>query len=692
MASPPVLDIHGLTVAYPQGDGWLLAVQDFSLAIRAGQTYGLVGESGSGKSTVALAIMRYLGRGRVLEGQIRFQGEELLALSREQLEAIWGDDLALVPQDPLSALNPSIRIGEQLAEGLRQHRDLDHAQARARAITLLGMVRLPDPQRVAASYPHQLSGGMQQRVMIAMALSLEPALLVLDEPATALDVTTQAAILDLLADLIRERDTATLYVTHNLGVVSQICDRVAVLYAGELLEDAPTRQLFAQPLHPYTRGLIDSVPRLRPRRGEAALQAIPGQIPPLGQRLPACVYADRCPLAIDICREQRPPLDEPHPGRRVRCHRWPEILAGDVAASFPDGHAPDLAAPVPAVPLLSLRNLSVEFAAGRSLWALLRGKRRPPVRAVHQVDLDVPSRQTLGVVGESGSGKTTIARAIVGLQEITGGEMTLLGVALHSGLADRSLETLKQLQIVFQNPEEALNPFRTVGQTLRRPLMRLRGLSRRQADEAVASLLVDVRLPPAYARRLPGQLSGGEKQRVALARAFAANPALLVADEPVSSLDVSVQASVLNLIRRLQAEHHTSIFFISHDLAVVAYLADVIAVVYAGELMEVASTEALLQPPFHPYTEALLAAVPRLDPAEQPPRIRLEGDVASQPAVVRGCPFHPRCPRFLGDICVEERPPWRVAGDSDRIFCHIPLETLAAEQRPLFERQAEEGS
>lgn len=694
MAALPVLDIAGLTVAYQQGDRWLPAVQDFSLVIHAGESYGLVGESGSGKSTVALAAMGYPGQGRVLHGTIHFQDRDLLRLSRRQLETVWGEELALVPQDPLSALNPSLRVGEQMAEGLRRHRNLGREQARARAVSLLGMVRLADPERVAASYPHQLSGGMQQRVMIAMALSLEPALLVLDEPTTALDVTTQAAILDLLRDLIRERDTATLYVTHNLGVVSQICDRVAVLYAGELVESAPTRQLFEQPLHPYTRGLIDSVPRLRSRQDVAGLQAIPGQIPPLGRRPPACVYADRCPLAIDICHEKRPPLDEPLPGRHVRCHRWPEILAGAVTAAFPAARPPDspAAAPAPAAtPLLSLRDLSVEFPPGLSLQALLRGRRPHAVRAVHQVDLDVPARQTLGVVGESGSGKTTLARAIVGLQEISGGEMTLLGLALPSGLAKRPLETLMQLQIVFQNPDEALNPYRTVGQTLRRPLMRLRGLSRRQAEEAVDALLADVRLPPSYARRLPGQLSGGEKQRVALARAFAANPALLVADEPVSSLDVSVQASVLNLIRRLQAEHQTSIFFISHDLAVVAYLADVIAVVYAGELMELVGAATLLQPPFHPYTEALLAAVPRLDPAAQPPPIRLAGEVAGQRAVTHGCPFHPRCPRFLGDICVEERPPWRVTAAGDRILCHIPLETLAAEQRAIFGDDAGEG-
>jgi peptide/nickel transport system ATP-binding protein len=689
MAVKPILDIAGLTVAYRQGERWLPAVRDFALEIAPGQVYGLVGESGSGKSTIALSVMRCLPQARTLEGAITFQGRDLLTLDGEQLRAVWGNEMALVPQDPLSALNPSLRVGEQLAEGLQLHLGLNRQEASRRALALLEQVRLPDPARVAGSFPHQLSGGMQQRVMIAMALSAEPALLVLDEPTTALDVTTQAAILDLVRDLIGEHGASALYVTHNLGVVSQLCDRVAVLYAGELVEDAPVRALFDRPLHPYTRGLIDSVPRLQAAHGGARLQTIPGQIPPLGRRPLACIYADRCPLAIAICREERPPLDAPEPGRSVRCHRWPEILAGEISVSA----AAALAEPLPtgeAGPLLQLDGVSVQFAGSRSLPDVLSGRPRRTVRALQSVDLALARQQTLGLVGESGSGKTTLARAIVGLQPIDDGEMLLLGLRLPSGLAERPLELLKQLQIVFQNPEEALNPFLTVGQTLRRPFMRLRGQSRKEADSAVSRLLADVRLPASFARRLPGELSGGEKQRVALARAFAVNPVLLLADEPVSSLDVSVQASILNLIGELQAEHGSSVFFISHDLAVVAHIADVIAVIYAGELMEVASAGALLHPPFHPYTEALLAAIPRLPPDDQPLPIRLQGDVTGQMKQRRGCPFHPRCPRFLGEICIEQRPPWQATEQGDRIFCHIPLETLRAEQQAIFRTEAEE--
>ena len=689
-----VLKIRDLTVAYRVRRSWLEAVRDFSLDIPAGLTYGLVGESGSGKSTIALAIMRYLGGdGRVVHGSIEFGSSDLLSLSTKEMRGIWGKEIALVPQDPLSALNPSLRIGEQLAEGLRRHLAMSNSEAGERALSLLDSVRISDTQRVAGSYPHQISGGMQQRVMIAMALSTEPALLILDEPATALDVTTQATILDLIGELIKQRDTAALYVTHNLGVVAQICDRVAVLYAGDLVEDAEVHDLFQRPLHPYTQGLIDSVPRLGENRRNVQLQAIPGQIPPLGHRSPACVYADRCPLAIEICHRERPPLARPQPGRAVRCHRWEEIMAREVSASSvtPTGAGPT---PAPASSgqasgngdheLLELQDVSVYFDVTRSVSDILQGKAAKTVRAVDGVDLHLPRARTLGLVGESGSGKTTLARAVVGLQQISDGEMLLLGATLPSGLSRRNMELMRHLQIVFQNPEDALNPYRTVGQTLRRPLQRMRGLSRSEARAAAARLLEDVRLSPAYAQRLPGQLSGGEKQRVALARAFAANPDLLICDEPVSSLDVSVQASILSLLGALQDERDSAILFISHDLAVVAFLADTIAVMYAGQLMEVADAQTLLQPPYHPYTEALLSAIPLIDPDGQQQRIRLEGEMPSPTEQLTGCPFHTRCPRFLGDICVNQTPPWRETEQGDRIFCHIPLAELRRDQRKVF--------
>lgn len=683
-----VLAIDGLTVAYRRGSEWLDAVRDFSLHLRASETVGLVGESGSGKSTIALAIMRYLGpNGKVRQGTITFAGRDLLTLEEAQMRQVWGSAISLVPQDPLSSLNPSITVGEQLAEPLRQHMGYDRSGAMARSIELLNMVRVPDPERVAKSYPHQISGGMQQRVMIAMALSTEPKLLVLDEPTTALDVTTQAAILDLLRDLIRDRETAALYVTHNLGVVARICDRVAVLYAGELVEESKTVNLFKDPLHPYSCGLLESVPRAGDNKRAVQLQAIPGRIPSLSERPPACVFTPRCPLAIDICQAERPTLDTPVGDRRVRCHRWPEIVAGEVSARLPQmkpaaGNGQVTGERPP--PILDLERLKVYFELRRSLGEILSRRKTNQVKAVDGVDLRIGRGRTLGLVGESGSGKTTLARAVIGLEEATAGTMELLDEPLPPSLSRRDLETMRHLQIVFQNPEEALNPYLTVEESLRQPLMRLGGLSGEEVGQAVEQLLTSVSLPISYARRLPSQLSGGEKQRVAIARAFAADPDLLISDEPVSSLDVSVQASILNLLHELQNEHGTSNLFISHDLAVVGYLADEIAVIYAGSLMELAEAESLFRPPYHPYTEALLSAIPLADPTVEQQHIRLEGDVPNQIDLPSGCPFHPRCPRFLGDICVNEQPPWREDGSGKRIYCHIPLEELVQIQDLVF--------
>lgn len=678
----PVLQVEELTVAYQHGRIWQTAVRDFSLTVAAGETVGLVGESGSGKSTIALTVMRYLGgNGRVQNGRVLFQGQDLLALPIAQMRPIWGRQMALVPQDPMAALNPSLKIGEQLAEPLRHHLDLDKVAAAGRVWELMEMVRIADPQRVADSYPHQMSGGMQQRVMIALALSLEPTLLVLDEPTTNLDVTTQAAVLELVGDLIRQRQTAVLYVTHNLGVVARICDRVSVLYAGEWVEEAATRPLYRQPWHPYTAGLLRSAPRVGQNKAAIELQAIPGQIPPLGQHPGGCVFASRCRWVIAECTAARPPVTIVPDGRVVRCVRWAEMAAGRMGDDLP-GMVGDTAVDnFPTTPVLQLADVAVAYPLGRSLGAVLRRQPAPQVLAVNGVSLTVAAGETLGIVGESGSGKTTLARAIVGLTPRTEGEMVLLGVALPPTVSARSRETLRQLQYVFQNPEEALNPYLTVGQTLQRPLITLLGYSRVAAEQRVAELLTAVQLPPSYAHRLPGQLSGGEKQRVAIARAFAANPELLLADEAVSALDVSVQAAILALLRQLQLENGYALLFISHDLAVVGYLADRIAVVYGGQVMELAAAQTLFQPPYHPYTEVLLAAIPNPDPEAERLPFRVSGDVVSQMERPLGCPFHARCPRSLGEICATQPPPRQTAVDGQEIVCHIELAVLAAAQR-----------
>jgi peptide/nickel transport system ATP-binding protein len=686
-----ILNIDNLTVAYRQGRQWLDAVRDVSLNIRAGETYGLVGESGSGKTTLILGAMRYLSQnGKVTQGTVELDGQDLLALGEREMRRVWGKKITLVPQNPQSSLNPAIRIGEQVAEILRHHMGMNATQARQRTLELFEMVHLADPKRVADSYPHQVSGGMQQRVMIAMALSTEPLLLVLDEPTTSLDVTTQAVILDLVRELITGRQTAALYVTHNLGVVAQVCDRVAVLYAGDLVEDAGTRDLYHTPLHPYTRGLLDSVPRLGDVKHQVQLRAIEGQIPPLGERPEGCVFVPRCPLAIEVCQKW-PPLYDSGAGRRSRCHRWDEIQAGEVSARQPveQSEAGQKAATNGNQEVvLDLENLKVHFPVSRSIDEVLRRQPAREVRAVDGVNLDIQRGHTLGLVGESGSGKTTIARAIAGLVEKTGGTIELLHIDLPTKLSQRDLDTLRHLQMMFQNPEEALNPYLSIGESLRRPFKVLLSQSDEQAKKNVAQLLEAVRLPPSYTNRLPEQLSGGEKQRIAIARAFASNPDLLICDEPVSSLDVSVQASILNLLNDLQIEFGSSLLFISHNLAVIGYLADKIAVIYLGQLMEVADSVDLFEPPYHPYTEALLSAIPLAEPDAEQKQIRLSGEIPSPMDVPSGCPFHTRCPRFLGDICVEQIPPWRVdEASGKRYFCHIPADELRANQERVFKME-----
>jgi peptide/nickel transport system ATP-binding protein len=673
----PLVHIDGLKVAYRVNGRSSEVLRNIDLHIQPGEKLGLVGESGSGKSTLALALMRQLAaNGAITGGRIDFDGRDLASASQDEMRALWGRQLAFVPQNPATALNPSMRIGEQIAEALRLHGS-SAAEARTRSVELLAQVRLADAERVARSYPHQLSGGMQQRVMIALALSGQPRLLVLDEPTTALDVTTEAAVLDLLREAVAEQGASLLYVTHNLGVVATLSDRVAVLYAGELAEVASTQDLFRQPLHPYTRGLLDAVPRLGQRKDERPLQGIPGQVPMLAEFTNACVYAPRCPLAIERCWSERPTLDAPLAGRQVRCHRWPEILAGEASAERKEAAPVKQVDGIAGAAVLSVDGLQVEYG-GRGLFA------NPPVQAVRGVEFGVKRGRTLGIVGESGSGKSSLARSLIGLVEPAAGRVELLGVQLPAGLSRRSRETLSQMQMVFQNLEEALNPYMTVGESLSRPLIRLRGLAPAAAREQVAELLAAVRLPADYAGRLPGQLSGGEKQRVAIARAFASQPELLLADEPVSALDVSVQANILATLAELQAEQQTALVLISHDIAVVGYMADEIAVMYLGEFMQTSPASAIFDAPYHPYTEALLSSVPPPDPFVVQKRIRLEGELPSSEAALAGCPFHTRCPRFLGNICIEERPPWRETADGKRIFCHIPVDALVQVQEPVL--------
>ncbi len=680
--SGPILEVENLSISYKVDKKWIAAVRDFHLSIQPGTIAGIVGESGSGKSTAAKGIMGYLdANGRLDEGSsVRFNGMELAGQPRSTLRHIWGNDVTMVPQDPGAALNPSIRVGEQVAEVARLHLGHNRQDALDSAIEAMQRVNLPDPAALARRYPHELSGGQQQRVAIAMALITEPLLLILDEPTTALDVTTEAVILDLVRDLMAERDAAALYVTHNLGVVAQLCDTVTVMYAGEIMEQDDVSALFDTPRHPYTLGLLNSIVRPGQTKRDRRLNTIPGRPPSLKELPVGCVYIDRCPLAADICKTH-PSLETLDDGRIVRCYHWADV---DADALLERQSGIDETADADRSLLFEVEDLTRHFPVPRSLPAVIRGEEKRPVRAVENVTLSVRAGRTYGLVGESGSGKTTLSRMIIGLTRPTSGRMELMGADIAPTLGKRGRDQLAQLQMIFQNPQGSLNPYLTVGQALRRPLMKLRGFSRSAADAEVQTLLEAVSLRREYAGRYPAELSGGEKQRVAIARAFASEPGLILCDEPVSALDVSVQAAVLNLLAELQESLGTAYIFISHDLAVVGYLSDYVAVMYLGELFEVGYASDLFSAPLHPYTEALVSAIPAPDPARRGEAVRLSDDIPSPRDKPTGCAFHTRCPRKIGPICETEAPPWRDDADEHYIRCHIPLEDLETMQADML--------
>lgn len=689
--SVKTLQVENLTTAYLVNGTWVNVLRNISLMIDSGHSYGLVGESGSGKTTLALSIFDYLGKNaRVQQGRVLINGRDIYGMDETNKRGLWGSQICLVPQHPLTALNPSLKVGDQIAEIYRYKFGLHRSLAAKRVYQEFERVHLPDPERVFHCYPHQLSGGMLQRILIGMAMSIRPSLLVLDEPTTNLDVTTQAGILELIAELIQEAHSSVLYVSHNLGVIAQICDRVAVLYAGEIIEDGSVDDIFSRSVHPYTRALLACLPGFETANNKKRLAEIQGSVPSFSKLPTGCSFSPRCPLASKKCQES-PPIVQIEEEHLVRCHHWQEIINGDVEVMFTENlvgrekssiyDTPDLATEgFITSNFIKLSNVEVGFPLGRSSAEVMKRKPTRRLTAVEDVSLALSRGMTLGLVGESGSGKTTLGRAIVGLVERTAGEIELDQIVLPLGLAGRSIETLRRLQMVFQNPDEALNPYRTIGAALRQSIMTLQGRSRNQAEIEVQRLLALVRLPDHVRERFPDELSGGEKQRAAIARALALDPELLIADEPVSSLDISVQAAIINLLQDLKIQTGTTILFISHDLAITCYLADWVAVIYLGQLMQISRAQDFYQPPYHPYTEALLSAIPVPDSTKKMDRIRLEGEIPSAIHRPSGCPFHPRCPRRIGEICSELAPVWQTGQNNSRIYCHIPVEELLKNQ------------
>ena len=678
----PILEIENLCISYFTRAGEVPAVIDFSLSLMPGESVGLVGESGCGKSTVAMAIMRYLGaNGGIVDGTVRFKGQDMATLSAAELRTLRGSQIAMVYQEPMAALNPSLTIGTQLAEVPMTHAGASADEAYTQAIEMLRDVELPDPERVMSAYPHQISGGQQQRVVIAMALLGRPALLLLDEPTTALDVTVEAGIVTLIAELSRKYGTALLYISHNLGLMLEVCDRIGVMYSGEVVESGDIDAIFERPRHPYTLGLLGCIPLPHADKNARPLTAIRGQLPLPHERPQGCNFGPRCPsfeqgvCGVQAIAMEAVPSDD-DATHAVRCSRW-EVI--EPTATLPEG---DYRPPNEfGVTVLEVEGLQKYYTVrDTSLRAFVTGKTVRYVKANEDLSFKAREGETVAIVGESGCGKSTVARVLMGLETATGGEVRFQDSDVGDLLAqDRSPAQLGALQMIFQNPNETLNPSLTIGAQIGRVIRKF-GIERdtSRVRSRVQKLLEMVKLPSEFASHKPRQLSGGQKQRVAIARAFAGNPAAVIADEPISALDVSVAAAVTELIMDIQREHGTTLLLISHDLSTVRYLADRVVVMYLGHVMEQGTTDEVFAPPYHPYTEALLSAVPIADPTVEKRRIVLEGSPPSALNPPKGCPFSTRCPSHLGAICDTEPPSFQFNADRHAIACHIPMDELQA--------------
>lgn len=666
-APAAALEVQGLGIAFGPPGASVLAVRDVSLCVRRGETLGLVGESGCGKSTVALALLGYLApTARLLGGRVLLQGEDVLRADADRARALRGPGVALVQQDPVGALNPVMTLGDQLLEVLQAHRPQDRQAMRAQVLEMLARVALPDPQAFMARYPHQASGGQLQRVAIAMALLARPRLLVLDEPTTGLDVTIEAEVARLVAALARDFDMAVLYISHNLGLIRRVCDRVAIMYAGEIVEEGPAGGIFAAARHPYTRALVACLPHIAAGAPLRRMATIAGQVPRLHEAPRGCAFAPRCGFArASLCVESGAiALSPVQDGHAVRCAR-----ANDLAGAADPG-SPTLERPPAGVARLVLQSVTKRYSGAGGLMARLRGAESLAPAAADRVSFDVAAGEIVALVGESGSGKSTLARVVVGLDPASAGRVLIDGHDVAQLTArKRPAAQRRAVQIVFQNPDRTLNPSHRIGRILGRAL---HGSGVRGADlrPAVANLLARVRLPPETAAQWPRALSGGQRQRVAIARALAAAPDLVLADEPVSALDVSVQGAIINLLLDERHAAGTSILLISHDLALVHAVADRVVVLLRGKVMETGPRDAVFSAPHHPYTRTLLAAA---GAARDWPAA-----VAAPPAP-GGCVHAAQCRQRIGPVCVQQEPPEQEIGPGHHMRCHRTAAELGRE-------------
>jgi peptide/nickel transport system ATP-binding protein len=665
-----ILDIKDLTVKIDMRHSAVVPVDCVSLYVEAGETLGIVGESGCGKSMTGLSILKLLPPGgHIVGGSIDFMGRDLAGLSNDEMHKIRGNDIAMVFQDPMTSLNPTKTIGDQVAEPVRIHRGASRKEALDRAVEVLGLVGLPRPKERLGDFPHQLSGGMRQRVMIAMALACDPKLLIADEPTTALDVTIQAQILELLGDLKQKLGMSVLLITHDMGVIAGRTDRVMVMYAGKVVEASSTEMLFDEMRHPYSQALLASIPRLE-QDNRQRLYSIPGLPPDLTNPPVGCRFAPRCQRATDQCRTEEPPLDGLTDQHVFAC--WHPIDGPlDLSASRQARRDAEVdQAPV----LLNVEHLVKEFPVRGSLFTRKKAK----VHAVSDVSFSVRRGETFGLVGESGCGKTTVGRLITALEFSDSGVIEIEGEDITK-LSRKSLRAKRRdFQLMFQDPYASLDPRMRVGRILREPLAIQHLGTRAQQGETVLTLLADVGLPDQAVDRYAHEFSGGQRQRIGLARALALNPKLVVADEPVSALDVSIRSQVLNLMKRLQSEHDLTYIVISHDLAVVKYLADTIGVMYLGKIVEIGPSEAIYEQPAHPYTARLIEAIPLPSPELERSKngTVVRGELPSAIDPPSGCRFRTRCDRAT-ELCAEEEPPLRLFGPGHQAACHHPLQEVA---------------